>query len=105
MYLSQGKRLDRTVNLYDSRRRVESPTLIRWLQPDPLGLKPDINPYRDEGNNPTNGADPSGLWNLWNPLSWPTNNGPGEGWGDVLNPIGTSAHWGELLGRGGGRID
>jgi hypothetical protein len=31
------------------------------LQSDPIGLGPDVNPYRDEGNNPTNVVDPSGL--------------------------------------------
>jgi RHS repeat-associated protein len=33
----------------------------RWLSQDPLGLGPDMNPYRYVGNDPTDGTDPSGL--------------------------------------------
>ena len=38
-----------------------SPNLGRWLQADPLGLAPDTNLYRDEGDNPANATDPTGL--------------------------------------------
>ena len=37
------------------------PTVGRWLSEDPSGLGPDADPYRYCGNEPTNGADPSGL--------------------------------------------
>jgi RHS repeat-associated protein len=33
----------------------------RWLSQDPLGLGPDMNPYRYVGNSPTNAIDPGGL--------------------------------------------
>jgi len=59
-YLYQGKRYDGTVGLYDSRERVYSPTLMRPLQADPLGLAPDSNYYRWEGNGPTDRLDPDG---------------------------------------------
>jgi RHS repeat-associated protein len=59
IYLWQGKPLD--TGLYDSRRRVVSPTLMRPMQADPLGLGPDSNDYRWEGNDPTNKTDPSGM--------------------------------------------
>ena len=44
-YFFQGKRYDGVVGLYDSRGRVYLPTLMRWLQTDPLGLRPDNNYY------------------------------------------------------------
>jgi RHS repeat-associated protein len=61
MYFFQGKRFDPTTGTYDSRRRVYSPTLRRPLQPDPLGLVPDINDYRWEDNGPVKHVDPLGL--------------------------------------------
>jgi RHS repeat-associated protein len=60
MYFFQGKRFDPTTGTYDSRRRVYSSLLGRPLQTDPLGLAPDINPYRWEGDKPTNAKDPLG---------------------------------------------
>jgi RHS repeat-associated protein len=59
-YFFQSKRYDGAVGLYDSRGRAYSPTLMRPLQADPLGLGPDRNDYRWEGNNPTDAIDPSG---------------------------------------------
>jgi RHS repeat-associated protein len=48
--------------LYDYRNRVFSPTLTRFLQPDPIGFVGDpSNLYRYCGNNPVNFTDPSGL--------------------------------------------
>ncbi len=60
MYLFQGKRYDATVGLYDSRARIYSPTLMRPLQPDPLGLLPGNNDYEWEEDRPANATDPSG---------------------------------------------
>jgi RHS repeat-associated protein len=60
-YLWQGKRYDSAVGLYDSRERVVSPALMRPLQADPLGLGPDINPYRWEGDSPAVASDPTGM--------------------------------------------
>src|ERR1700722_3390856 len=58
---SISARMTPATGTYDSRGRIYSPTLERWLQSDPLGLGPDVNPYRNEGNNPASGMDPSGL--------------------------------------------
>src|SRR5579884_1588715 len=63
-YFFQGKRYDGTVGLYDSRERVYSPTLMRPLQADPLGLGPDNNYYRWEGNDPSSAIDTTGLQSL-----------------------------------------
>jgi RHS repeat-associated protein len=60
-YLWQGERYDAAVSLYHTMTRDVSPALGRPLQPDPLGLTPDVNDYRWEGNGPTNRLDPSGL--------------------------------------------
>ena len=50
--------------LYNNRNRFYSPSLGRFLQPDPIGHGGDgYNIYRYCGNNPVNGTDPSGLYN------------------------------------------
>jgi RHS repeat-associated protein len=47
--------------LYDYRNRAYSPTLTRFLQPDPIGFAGgDANLYRYCGNNPVNWSDPTG---------------------------------------------
>ncbi|MCI0463315.1 MAG: RHS repeat-associated core domain-containing protein [Gemmataceae bacterium] len=63
-YLHQGTRYEWVTGLYHVRARDTDPDLGRWLQVDPLGLGPDINPYRYEGNGPVNALDPSGLFGL-----------------------------------------
>jgi RHS repeat-associated protein len=48
--------------LYDYRNRAYSPTLTRFLQPDPVGFASDPgNLYRYSRNNPVNQSDPTGL--------------------------------------------
>jgi RHS repeat-associated protein len=67
-YLHQGWRFDTATGLYNVRHRDESPTLGRWLETDPLGFGGgDPNLYRDEGNNPTDQIDPSGLMGITPP--------------------------------------
>src|SRR5579884_3636068 len=61
----QGMRYDWTTNLYITVGRDISPTLMRPLQTDPLGLGPDVNPYRWEGNGPVDSVDPLGLVKLF----------------------------------------
>ncbi len=61
-YLWQGMLYDAAVGLYHAGvARDISPTLMRPLQADPLGLEPDNNDYRWEGNDPSDSLDPSGL--------------------------------------------
>lgn len=48
--------------LYTMLARSYDPTIGRFTQPDPLGLKGgDANLYRYVGNNPVNAVDPTGL--------------------------------------------
>jgi RHS repeat-associated protein len=48
--------------LYDDRNRFMSPTLGRFIQPDPIGFKGDAsNLYRYVGNDWANKTDPMGL--------------------------------------------
>ena len=61
IYFFQGKRYDAATGLYDSRERAYSPTLMRPLQADPLGLVPGNNDYEWENDGPMDAADPSGL--------------------------------------------
>lgn len=46
---------------YYARARFYLPYHGRWLQPDPIGQKGGLNIYTYCGNDPVNGADPSGL--------------------------------------------
>jgi RHS repeat-associated protein len=62
LYLHQGGRYDPATGLYNFRERDYSPTLVRWLQNDPVGFAAgDRNLYRAVGDRPTNATDPSGL--------------------------------------------
>lgn len=66
-YYHQGLRLDWTQTLYDNRMRMYSPTLMRFLQNDPIGFAAgDQNLYRYVQNNSVNHQDPSGeiLWGI-----------------------------------------
>jgi RHS repeat-associated protein len=64
LYFRQGTRRDTTTGLDDSRARVYSPVLSRFLQTDPSGLAPDVNDYRYEHDGPTGATDPAGLFSL-----------------------------------------
>jgi RHS repeat-associated protein len=64
LYGFQGMRGDLSNTLLQAGKRVENVALMRWLQPDPTGLRPDDNSYRFVGNDPTNSTDPYGLESL-----------------------------------------
>jgi RHS repeat-associated protein len=49
------------VSLYHLRARAYSPTLGRFMQPDPILQAGGMNLYAYVGNDPINGLDPSGL--------------------------------------------
>ncbi len=61
-YLHQGGRFDTTSGLYYFRRRDYSPTLMRWMEVDPIGFAAgDSDLYRYLGNDPSASTDPTGL--------------------------------------------
>jgi RHS repeat-associated protein len=61
--------------LYYYRARMYSPTLGRFMQPDPIGHAGGDNLYAYVGNDPLNRIDPYGLWALQIGLSI-TGSGP-----------------------------
>ena len=62
LYLFQGGRYDGATGLYVFAARVESPTLGRWMQNDPISFAAgDDNTYRLAGNAPSDRTDPTGL--------------------------------------------
>ncbi len=56
-----GREWDAESRLYYYRARYYDQGVGRFLNEDPIGLGPDVNPYRYVGNGPINHADPSGL--------------------------------------------
>ncbi|HEY7154842.1 MAG TPA: RHS repeat-associated core domain-containing protein, partial [Gemmataceae bacterium] len=60
-YGFQDMRYDWTVSVNIADNRVYSPTLMRWLQTDPIGLNAGNNDYAFVGDTPTDAVDPSGL--------------------------------------------
>ncbi|MEW6352249.1 MAG: Ig-like domain-containing protein, partial [Thermodesulfobacteriota bacterium] len=60
----QARDYDHQTGTIDFRRRVLSPELGRFLQPDPMGYADSMSLYQGFGNNPANFLDPMGL-DVW----------------------------------------
>src|SRR5262249_2983207 len=55
-----GQEFQNDTKLVYSKARYYDPQSGRFISADPLGLLPDVNPYRYANNSPTNFTDPSG---------------------------------------------
>jgi RHS repeat-associated protein len=73
-----GMRYDPLTGQADTRWRQVSPSMMRWLSPDPIMA--DINTYRYAGNNPTNATDPSGMVERWYGPRLPENRNWSQMW-------------------------
>ena len=56
-----GRQFDAATGLQNNLNRWYDSNTGRWLSQDPLGLRPDANPYRYVGNARTSATDPRGL--------------------------------------------
>jgi RHS repeat-associated protein len=89
VYLHQGGRYDPVAGLYHFRHRDYSPTLMRFLQNDPIGFDAgDPNRYRAVFNNPQTLTDPTGL-DVWYLINYQSFFAMGQGHAAVIiGPIG-----------------
>ena len=60
-YQYTGQKYLSEYGMYDYKARVYSPTLGRFIQPDPIGYGDGINFYQYTYSSPVNGSDPSGM--------------------------------------------
>ncbi len=60
-----GGAYDSITGNYQFGQRFYGPSDGRWNSQDPLGLKPDANPYRYVDNSPTDESDPTGFFGRW----------------------------------------
>jgi RHS repeat-associated protein len=73
-----GRYFDDATDLYNNLHRWHGAGENQFLNEDPLGLGPDINPRRYTGNDPVNKIDPDGLEDTRPPMrgdTWPSNGG------------------------------
>jgi RHS repeat-associated protein len=59
-----GRERDSVTGLMHYRARFYDPQLGRFISEDPIGLAGGVNQFGYVGNNPQNGKDPSGLYEL-----------------------------------------
>ena len=63
-YTYTGREFDSDAGLYYYRARWYDPKVGRFISEDPIGLAGGINQFAYVGNNPQNGIDPSGLYDI-----------------------------------------
>ena len=65
LYRFSSKPQHESSGKYDFLRRWYDPSIQRWLNRDPIGIRGGINLFAYVGNNPINFIDPLGLWGTW----------------------------------------
>jgi RHS repeat-associated protein len=73
--------------LYHDNARAYSPTLGRFMQPDPTGIAGGMNIYAYAGSDPINGIDPTGLDDNSGVFSGGGGSGGGGGAATTVSPI------------------
>jgi RHS repeat-associated protein len=63
-YTYTGREFDSDTGLFYYRARWYDPKVGRFISEDPIGLAGGINQFAYVGNNPQNGKDPSGLYEI-----------------------------------------
>jgi len=94
-YAFTARRYDPETGIYYYRARYYSPSLGRFLSPDPIYFTTrDVNIYLYVKNNPINFQDPYGLAGI----AIDFGGGYGSGWCDISNSIGGGAGTGIFIG-------
>jgi RHS repeat-associated protein len=88
---------DGITSLYYMRARWYDPTTRRFVSPDPMGLAAGVNQYAYSGDDPVNGADPTGLGRCsfyYNGVSYSGESGMvGITVGGMAVQCGSDGHW------------
>jgi RHS repeat-associated protein len=80
-----GKLFEVYTDLQYNNARWYDAKVGRWISKDYIW--DGTNRYAYGNNAPTVFVDPTGLANLWNPISWFTVSNPHQGWGEFFNPF------------------
>jgi RHS repeat-associated protein len=68
-FMFQGREWISELGIYDFRHRMYQPELGRFLQTDPTGFDAgDMNLFRYVADDPVDGSDPTGLFDIWGNL-------------------------------------